>query len=86
MVKKVQKSVYVVIERPQILTYLHFPCIGRSLNMHKGMIILAAPMPKTAWVTKDQLRYKTILAMSPVVPKSFDEGSNENLDSEMTIV
>ena len=32
--------------------------------------MLAAHSPKTAWVAKDQLKYKTILAKIPVVPKS----------------
>ena len=31
--------------------------------------MLAAHSPKTAWVAKDQLKYKTILAKIPVVPK-----------------
>ena len=49
--------------------------------------MLAAHSPKTAWVAKDQLKYKTILAKTPVIPKSLlIEGLNENLDSAMTIV
>ena len=49
--------------------------------------MLAAHSPKTAWVAKDQLKYKTILAKIPVVPKSsLIEGFNENFDSAMTIV
>lgn len=49
--------------------------------------MLAAHSPKTAWVAKDQLKYKTILAKTPVIPKSLlVEGLNENLDSAMTIV
>ena len=49
--------------------------------------MLAAQIPNTAWVAKDQLKYSTILAKTPVVPRSaLVEGSNENLDSVKTTV
>ena len=46
--------------------------------------MLAAQIPKTACVAKDQLKYNTILAINPVVPKSL-EGLSENLDSAIII-
>ena len=47
--------------------------------------MVAAQIPKTACVAKDQLKYNTILAINPVVPNSL-ERLNENLDSAMVIV